>query len=244
MKTEPIDYFKEIERKKPSDIIIEQIRTLIMQGILKPGDRLPSERNLSEKLRIGRNYVREAIKKLEFYGILNVIPQSGTYIASLGVKALEGLIANILHLEKGDFDSFMETRAVLETHATMYAAQRATEEDIEELQKTHKEFHGQVLAGNSGLDEDLLFHLKIAEISRNSVLSSLISLITPDILRMSNDRDLCRENRSLQAFREHEVIMDAIEKRDPKRALEAMQVHMDKTIDLIHGSMPLNTQPS
>ena len=73
--------FTEIEVEKPVDKIIRQIRELISSGQLRPGDKLPSERQLSERFGLGRTNVRDAIHKLEFYGILKTLPQSGTFVA-------------------------------------------------------------------------------------------------------------------------------------------------------------------
>ena len=86
-----LDNFKEIVYIKPSDIIINQIKELIVSGQLKPGEKLPPERKLSEKLSVSRSAVRDAIKKLEFYGIVKTHPQSGTVVAGMGVTALQGI---------------------------------------------------------------------------------------------------------------------------------------------------------
>ena len=85
-------HFTELEFKKPSDLIISQIRRLITEGVLKPGDRLPPERELAERFAVGRGHVRDAIKKLEFYGILKtyevcwrkaILPQAKPFFAHL-----------------------------------------------------------------------------------------------------------------------------------------------------------------
>ena len=81
---EVLNNFKEIQVVSPSDKIIEQIRELISSGQIKPGDKLPPERKLSEKFGVGRSYVRNAIRKLEFYGIVKTLPQSGTVVSGLG----------------------------------------------------------------------------------------------------------------------------------------------------------------
>lgn len=224
-----IKHFKSIEIEKPSEIIINQIRELIGSGVLKPGDKLPSERSLSERMGISRGYVREALQRLEFYGILKTLPQKGTVVSSLGVRALEGLISNVLRLEKDDFASLMETRALLETHAARLAAERRTEAEYEELERIFEEFRKRIQRGEPGLDEDLLFHLKIAELCRNSVLMSLVSLMTPDILRMSMDQRTCDDEHSLEALGEHEAVLKAIKDRDGERAADAMGLHMTKT---------------
>lgn len=117
-----LELFKEIQIRKPTDLIIEQIRNLIASGVLKPGMKLPPERALAEKFKVGRGYIREAIKKLEFYGILKTIPKRGTIVSSLGVKALEGLISNILGMEEKNVENLLETRAILEIHTAQMAA--------------------------------------------------------------------------------------------------------------------------
>ena len=220
-----LEYFQEIEIEKPADLIIRQIQSLISSGKLKPGDRLPAERILCERFGIGRGYIREALKKLEFYGILKTRPQRGTIVASLGVKALEGLISNILKIQNQDFEALMEVRSLLEVQASRLASLRATDEDIEEIIQTHEDFRQQVESGNSGLEEDHLFHLKIAESSKNTVLSSLIGLIIPDIIAMSRRHQ--PDSRFRYTLREHEEILSGITSRDPDSAAAAMEKHME-----------------
>ena len=94
--------------------IISQIGELINYKNLEPGEKLPSERMLSEKFGVSRSNVREAIQKLEFYGILKSIPQSGTFVANIGVTAMNGMIKDILELETPDFKDLVETRILLE----------------------------------------------------------------------------------------------------------------------------------
>jgi GntR family transcriptional repressor for pyruvate dehydrogenase complex len=222
-----LQHFKPIEVLKPSEIIVRQIRNLIVNGVLKPGDRLPSERELSEKFGVGRGHVREAIKKLEFYGILKTEPQSGTTVSSIGVRALEGLFSNVLNLEKEDFASLMDTRDLLEKHSARLAAERATDEEIAGIVQAHEDFLAQVKQGNDGLEEDLLFHLRIAESSHSSVLCSLISLMTPEILTLTRDLQVFGGERSRKALEEHDAVLKALTSRDPDAAEGAMEHHME-----------------
>ena len=90
---------KEVVTEKPVDVIIRQIKDLLISGQLKPGDKLPPERKLSEIFGVGRTHVRDAIRRLEFYGILKTRPQSGTFVAAIGISALEGLIADVLKID-------------------------------------------------------------------------------------------------------------------------------------------------
>ena len=85
--------------------IILQLRDLMNNKNLEPGDKLPSERTLSEKFGVSRSSVREAIQKLEFYGILVSKPQSGTFVAEIGQVAMNGMVNDILRLDEPDFKS-------------------------------------------------------------------------------------------------------------------------------------------
>ena len=118
------------ENQKVQDLIIKGIKELINYKNLEPGDKLPSERMLSEKFVVSRSNVREAIQKLEFYGLLKSIPQSGTFVANIGVIAMNGMIEDILRLEESDFKSLVETRILLELKTVRLAALRRTEEDL------------------------------------------------------------------------------------------------------------------
>jgi GntR family transcriptional repressor for pyruvate dehydrogenase complex len=120
----------------------------------------------------------------------------------------------------------METRGLLEIHSARLAAERAGESDLRDLQRAHEEFRRRVEQEQPGLEEDLMFHLKIAECSRNSVLRSLISLVTPDIITLSRRLDTCRDGRFRVALSEHEAIVGGFTARDPERAAGAMAAHM------------------
>ncbi len=233
-----IDHFREIDLQSPAEIIIQQIKELFSTGVLSPGDRLPPERALAERFGVGRGHIREAIKRLEFYGILKTLPQSGTIVASLGVKALEGLISNVLNLDRNDLESLMEVRFILEIHAAKLAASRVSEKDVAELRQSHEEFCRQVASGSFALEEDLLFHLKIAECSHNPVLRSLIGLITPDIITLSRKQDACRGGRSQTAVKEHTKVVNAIAARDADGAAKAMQAHMQRSMAQCETSVP------
>jgi len=113
---------QKIQIENPVDLIISQIKELISSGVLKPGEKLPPERKLAEHLGVSRGQVREAIAKLQLYGIVKVQPQSGTTVNGIGIVALEGLITDILELEQSDFKSLVETRILLETEAARLAA--------------------------------------------------------------------------------------------------------------------------
>lgn len=227
-----LENFSEISVETPVDKIIKQIRALITSGQIASGDRLPAERKLAEKLGVSRSNVRDAIQKLEFYGILKTLPQSGTVVAGIGITALEGLISDVLKLEKSDFSSLVETRVILEVNAARLAAKRRTANDIRELQKALEAYEQSIRSGGSpGVEEDLLFHLQIAEASKNAVLKSLMLVITPDIVSDFIQYKVCNEQTNRKACHEHEQILAHIINRDSEAAAEAMQNHLSGVLD-------------
>lgn len=231
MSKELLNNFSEIVIEKPGDKIIKQIKELISSGQLNPGDRLPSERMLSERFGVGRTYVRDAIRKLEFYGILKTLPQSGTVVAGLGITALEGLITDVLKLEGNDFHSLVETRVLLETSLARLAAERRSDDDIVSISKALEDYDKAVARGEAGVEEDLLFHLELAEASKNSVLKSLLLIVTPDILTYFKENDVCGGDRPKSALNEHHVILDHIINQDADKAAEAMKEHLNDILN-------------
>ena len=194
------------ENKTLQKEIVAKIRDLINYKNLEPGDKLPSERMLSEKFGVSRSHVREAIQKLEFYGILNSKPQSGTFISNIGQIAMNGMIEDILSLEGQDFKSLVETRILLELKTVRMAALRRTEEDLERIKLAFNAYKAKMLKGEDCLEEDLLFHLAIASASKNSTMNTLMLLITPEII-VAYDKDrVCDGDVALAEIKKHTKI--------------------------------------
>ena len=231
-----LENFSEIRVETPVDKIIRQIRNLITSGQLNAGDRLPPERKLAERLGVSRTHVRDAIRKLEFYGILRTLPQSGTVVSGMGITALEGLISDVLKLEKSDFTSLVETRVILETHGAKLAAERRTSADLKEIEKALKAYEEKVRKGDSAVEEDLMFHLKIAEASKNAVLKSLMLIITPDIVNDFIQYKVCDERANKKVFREHKAIFQHIIDENGAAASMAMEEHLK---DVTHFSQTI-----
>ena len=224
-----------IETKSPTDKVIGHIKELISSGEFNPGDRLPSERVLSERLGVSRTHLRDSIKKLEFYGILKTYPQSGTVVASLGLPALDGLITNMLSLNKNDFKSLVETRVILETNAAMLAATRRTDYDLVELENAFHAHQTKVLNNESTVEEDLLFHLKIAEASKNTVLKSLMLIITPDIMMFFRKHNVCEDGRPELALQQHEILLQHIRDGNSEAAGKLVQEHLVDVVSYVNS---------
>ncbi|WP_040280823.1 FadR/GntR family transcriptional regulator [Psychroserpens damuponensis] len=207
--------------------IISNIRDLINDKNLEPGDKLPSERTLSEKFGVTRSNVRDAIQKLEFYGLLESIPQSGTFVANIGVIALNGMIEDIIRLESPDFKSLVETRILLELKTVRLAALRRTDEDLEKIKIALNAYEAKVLEGKDAVQEDLLFHLAIAKASGNSSMNTFMLKITPEIITNFEKYHVCDKSLANLGIDEHRAIFNAIELQNPKLAKQKMKEHFN-----------------
>jgi len=228
-----LENLNKIEVQNPVDLIISQIRDLISRGTLAPGDKLPPERKLAEHFGVSRSQVRDAINKLQFYGIVKVLPQSGTVVNGLGITAIEGLITDMLKIEQVDFKSLIDTRILLEKEAARLAALNRTPEDLIEMSKALEAYEvrlGQT-KGEGAVEEDLLFHIKIAEASKNSVLKSLMLIITPDIVKSFINLKVCNETNNYKTIEEHRNILNNISDQDPEGAVAAMEIHLQNIIE-------------
>ena len=205
--------------------IISGIRNFINLKNLEPGDKLPAERVLSEKLGVSRGSIRSAIQKLEFYGLLESIPQSGTFVANIGVIAMNGMIDDILRLEDPDFKSLVETRILLELKTARLAALRRTESDLLKMKDALNAYTEKVLNEEDAVQEDLLFHLAIARASGNSSMNNLMLIITPEIITNFEKYHVCDKDLANKGINEHQAIFDAIESQNPKLAKQKMKEH-------------------
>ena len=205
--------------------IISKIRDLINFKNLEPGDKLPSERMLSEKFEVSRSNVREAIQKLEFYGLLKSIPQSGTFVANIGVIAMNGMIEDILRLEEPEFKSLVETRILLELKTARLAALRRTDEDLAQIKDALEAYKNKVINGEDAVQEDLLFHLAIAKASGNSTMNTFMLIIIPEIITNFEKYHVCDSSLAQEGIKEHEDIYNAILIQDSKLAKEKMKIH-------------------
>jgi len=231
---ESLEAFENIEAIKienPVDKIIKQLKNLISSGQLKPGDRLPAERMLAERFGVGRGYIREAIMKLEFYGLLKTSPQSGTYVSGFSLKIIDSIFTDIINFNKGDFASMIEARYYLEINAAALAAERRSGEDIQFMKDALAEYDAKAKNGLSVVQEDMLFHIKLASATKNTVIESMLLIIIPDLIKVIVENNICDTDRTKTSIPEHHSILDAIEAANPQAAEKAMKVHLQKIMD-------------
>lgn len=206
---------------------IEQIKSMIVRGELKPGDRLPPEKELADHLGLSRSSLREAVKALEVLHLVDVRRGDGTYVTSLEPKFLLDAISFMSEIQEDSsvLDIF-EVRRILESQATGLAASRARPEDIAALREESAEVALHSADVEQLLEHDVRFHQMISDLSGNQYLSSLINGLIPKTVRARLWRVLTQEGVVERTLREHTTIIDAIEAKDPERAIEAATAHI------------------
>lgn len=168
--------FKTIKKKSTLEIIIQQIKMEIKNGNLKSGEKLPSERELSDQLGVSRTSIREAVKALSFAGYLKVIQGKGTYILDTANK-YNDVVDLFSKLSNYSLDYLMETRIMLESEFARIAALNANEDEISLIENIFKEIVNSKDI-NSFFVKDLEFHLTIADATHNPIMSGLMKIIT------------------------------------------------------------------
>jgi GntR family transcriptional repressor for pyruvate dehydrogenase complex len=202
--------------------ILLNLKELINLKNLEPGDKLPSERMLSEKFNVSRSNLRQSLQTLEYFGIVKSIPQSGTFIADIGVTALNGMIDDILGLPVPSFKDLVEARIFL---GVKLAALRRTVDDLIHMENSLADYSEKVIRGEDAVQEDLLFHLAIARASGNPTINIFMLKITPEIITNFEKHHVCDKDTAFRGIQEHKAILDAIKNQDPAKAKGAMKEH-------------------
>ena len=216
---------KVIKKTRVYEDIVAQVKDLIADGKLRPGDQLPPERELSEIFQVSRASVREAIRALESMGFLDTKQGEGTYIASSVETLLASLPSTLFHRRDFLLQVF-EARKILEPAIAALAAERATPEEVAQLETILKEQARQITEGETGVEADTRFHSVLAEAAKNGVLLKLNDAIV-DSLRETRERSLQTRGRPARSLAGHREILQAIQTRNPTRAKEAMRNHLE-----------------
>ncbi len=222
--------FEPIRPKKISEEIVNQIKQLISIGELKPGDRIPSERELSSMLGVSRPSVREAIMVLEAMGFLESRQGGGTYVKALTEASILDPLAKLIEQRDPELlRSLAEVRMGLESWSAYLAAKRATEHDIAELRRIYYVMEKQAARGGWDSEVDAEFHYAITAASHNSlqmhVLDSIHSLFHTTI-QVALMEFYQQEGHVQLLLTHHREIMEAIAAHEPELARQKMMNHL------------------
>ncbi|MCM3439376.1 FadR/GntR family transcriptional regulator [Metabacillus halosaccharovorans] len=217
----------EFEPIKKNSLVIELTRRLldyIFSGSIQPGEKLPTERQLQEALNVGRSSIREAIKVLNVLGILEVRQGDGTYLTkSDSGFLLESIEWGLLLGEKNVMD-VIEARKEIEITVAKLAAERCTQEEIEELLVILEKLERSSI--NDFVELDVAFHLKLADMAKNSVFKNMLISIQ-SLLRTWIKLVINEAANTDFSYSDHLNIYLAVSKKDQHEAEAAMRAHME-----------------
>ncbi len=225
--------FSEIRKQRAFEQVLEQIVDLIVSGALKPGDRLPPERALSEMLGISRPSLREALRVLDAMGILDARTgngaATGTVIAAEPGDSLFTLMRLHLALSHFPVDNFLELRKILEGWTMRRAAERRTDADVDALRALVTAMESKLSDRDAFFALDAEFHILIAQIAGNELLNYLMQAIrdamTQEMNKLSDAWSSWEELFAI-ALSDHKKIVRAIAKGDGAAADKALQLHL------------------
>jgi GntR family transcriptional repressor for pyruvate dehydrogenase complex len=234
MQFDPIQSFT---RKRLSDVVSDQIKRLISDGALTPGDRLPAERDLATQLGVSRPSLREALIRLEADGYIETSGRGGFTVVDVTAPIISKPLAELLLQNPRTSADILELRQGLESISTVYAAERATAADLEKIRSAFEELKAGSLSGDrTNLAElDAAFHLAIADSTHNIALAHVMhgihTLIREGMRQYHRliDYDDAKER---QLLTQHQAIFDAVMARDAQKARKAAERHLTFVRDL------------
>ena len=228
----PEPEFHAVRTGRRYEQVAEQIQRLIASGALRPGDRLPPERELAEKFGVGRSSLRDAIRTLEVMGIVESRHGSGTVVRDLSTDALVVPLASVLAEKRGLVAELLDVRRMIEPALAARAAANATEEELSRLDDILRRQDEKVRRGEPSIEEDSEFHYAIALAARNSVVLRVLDVLM-DLLRESRARSLQVPGRPERSCAGHRRILRAIKRRDGAAAEAAVRKHLKEIEDIV-----------
>jgi GntR family transcriptional repressor for pyruvate dehydrogenase complex len=226
-----ISDLKPVKRRSLSDGIVEQLTSLIARQVLKPGQRIPSEKQFCQQFGVGRTSVREALRSLTTMGILESHAGDGTFVSAKLDRYLERAFQWGLLLDRKGVEDLVETRILLESQTAYLAAHRATADDLADIEQAIEGMEETVSDPKRYLEHDLRFHLRIAQATQNSILGNLLGTIRGYLQSWVEQALLASPpesptSRATLSITQHKKILHALKKRRAQEACRAMKEHI------------------
>jgi GntR family transcriptional repressor for pyruvate dehydrogenase complex len=225
------DIFSPVSVGRISEMIVEQIRVLMRQGQLKPGDRLPPERDLCERFGVSRVTVREALRMLESSGLvqIRVGARGGAFVTAPSSDRVGAGLTDMLTLSAISAADVTEVRMILEVGIMPLVCERATEQDIADLEEICLRSEDALRSGEYSMDYSLEFHTRVAQAAHNPAVAMLVeSFRGPIHMSLQQAREVAPHMGDL-GTREHQRLIEAIRDRAPGAATEIMREHLERT---------------
>jgi GntR family transcriptional repressor for pyruvate dehydrogenase complex len=232
-KSAPVDgdLYKVVSSNRMSEAIVEQIRGLIRSEQLRPGDRLPSERDLGERTGVSRVTIREALRVLEASGLveIRVGARGGAFVTSPSSSKIGTGLADLISLSPLTAAEVTEARQVFELGIIPIVVQRATDDDIAELRAMVAAHRAALKKGEYAMSMSAAFHVRVAACTHNAAIEALVHSFHGPMLMSLREAQVAAPLMGHRGTNEHRDFVEAIAHRDVQRAHEIMRAHLDRT---------------
>ena len=230
------DMFSPVNVDRVSQVIVDQIKMLIRDGRLQPGDRLPSERELCQRFGVSRVTVREALRVLEANGLLaiRVGAHGGAFLTSPSAERLSKGLADLISVSPLTAANVTEARTIVELGILPLAVERATGDDVADLFAMVGEAERALEAGAYDVEMSAAFHIRVAECTHNPAIAMLVQSFHGPLL-MSLAESHQSAPMGARGIDEHRQLSQAIKHRDLAAARKIATAHLDRTARRVRG---------
>lgn len=217
--------FHSVKSGKISALVAQQIKDAILKGTMKPGYKLPPERELVKHFQASRVSIREALKSIEASGLLKIKPGSGVFVSEISSKPISDSLSSILRMQRISINEITEARIILEPYIAKLATEKITGEDLEKLGKNIHETSRIVKSNTPSPAQNIEFHSLIAAATKNQVIAltmkTLLDVVKEMTLEITNHLQK-RIEISKQAVVYHKKILKALREKNSQKVYELM----------------------
>ncbi len=227
----PKPTFAAVRRDKVYDQVARKLEQFIREN-LKPGDKLPSERELAQSCKVSRSSIRDAIRRLELLGLVEPRQGAGTIVRDATPDALLNPLAAVLMRQRRHVTELLDVRMILEPPIAARAATHVTPQQLAQMEEVLRRHSEKLVRQEPAVEEDAEFHYIIATAANNPVLLHVLDVLM-DLLRESRERNLQVPGRPEKSFEGHKRIFTALCRGDAKAAEAAMRRHLEEVLELV-----------
>lgn len=218
-------HIRPISRATLPQEIVKALTDLIMKRVWKPGDVIPSEKELAIRFQVGRSTIREAVKSLVVLGVLEARAGEGSFVREPTSELLSGAFRWGLLLSEGNIDDFVDVRVLIEVECARRAAANRTDALVAQLEASMVEMSAEPMNHDAFMDSDTHFHLAIAHAAENPIFENVGSTIQ-SIVRIWYPKTYYIPETKGRTLAEHRAITDAIASGSSDAAGDAMRAHL------------------
>lgn len=223
-----------MKRTRLYEGIVKQLTNLINNGSLKPGDRLPTERELAIQLNVSRTAIREALRSLETMGFIESKVGDGTFIKEITLNNVINPFSSILYQDKKLMVELIDVRLLLEVEVAKLAARRISAAKITDIERSLDLMEKEIVEGGIGIKGDNQFHNALAIAAENTAMSKILHMCG-DLLNSTREVALKNMRDTRIGLKQHREIFEAVKVGDEQKASELMKNHLEEAYKNVQG---------